>query len=242
MGKDNLGDNLYKKKKIRSIYASIKLGLVVQQHHSYVKDDYLKGKSLTEIVEQRSMNKVLGCSETIARNAVWYAIRGHHLDYKPYNQIPHYEGLVNQEVLDKVALEHKKDNAYRLNKWMDKNKKGIRGMSKEDHFELSSKGGKRLKELGKGIMGFSYEERRNNGIKSIRKKGFKEWSDEEKYELVDILTDPNRDYWNGQKLKPNIKEEIARMLNEKYHGSDQVRNLNSVNVMIYRITKGRVKF
>ena len=215
-------------KQITAVKRSIELGRTLQSEHPEIAEIYRNGCSLSETVEELNIMSEYDVGYGVAMSGVRYALAGHRCGFR----VKSYDGFLSLEEIARLGREHMSMAGLELYK----EGRGVHGRTKEEMSADSRKGGKisgrKAYEERKGVHAMTEEERREVGRMSAIARGLIPWSEEEKREAYKLSTLP--DYRHGSNTKNG---KIARELNMKYHDGRNVRNTNSISIIIRRYKK-----
>lgn len=228
----------------RAVGTKIALGRRLQEEFPCLEEDYASFNCF-EIIEERGLSEIFpGVDERILAAAVGYAIRG----------CPgQYRGLIDdRERLEELSLRHMKrcgENAYQQRwgihglshdvivtnaitggKKALEQKLGFHGAEPEQRRNWASEAGKKTAQNGSGIHRLTPEQRIRNssmgGREATLSKGLTPWTEVEKdvaYLLSCIFRTPRK----------ADASRITQILNDMYHGGEEIRSISAVTTQIY---------
>ncbi|MBM3232021.1 hypothetical protein FJZ21_01425 [Candidatus Pacearchaeota archaeon] len=208
---------------------SAQLGLEVQRFYGNELVELVRRLSSVPraVVEMNLPNKFPNASQEVVLGAARKALSGHTGSFG----VPTYEGLMTPE--------ERKDLYGRglVSRGNDlvRNRIGIHGLDRETKIKNSGIAGKRSKELGRGVHGFTDEQNRINWILAAKARGVTLWSDEERAEAVRLSEAP--EYMRGDLTDCR---KLAAYLNSRYHDGREVRKPVYVSQALRR-AKGQKK-
>lgn len=231
-------DSKLAQKQFGAIKRSIKLGRTLQIDHPGI-DELYHYYSQTEIPGMLNIQTRYEVNESIARNGVYYAMKGH----DGSSGIKAYPPLIDEDERKWLGREHNILGSRKL----EEEGKGMfertpEQVSKDSRESYKASLGKRTseqrKEDAESINPETGERYRvEAGRKSVIAKGFTPWGDEEKkdaYEMslkTEYQHPENSSYAGKTKIKS-----ITLALNTKHHKGKEVRNSQSV---IHQLAKHR---
>lgn len=213
---------------ITSIIRAIELGKSLQKEHPEIADLY-EEKPLNEIVTELGIS----VSRVNMKVAVYFAKNGN----PGYFSTGPYTGLItDKSKLEILRKKHKRrgmiEGGRKTGNKTYKERKGIHGISEEEHYRYSYLGGIRGYEQGKGIHAQSSEERKKASHKGVISRGLTLRIEGELHEAYMLSQNPENQYQKGTHKGRPIWEKIAYAINKKYHGGNQIITRGSVEIAV----------
>lgn len=196
---------------IRAVIKSIELGRILNQTHPEIRNLYLNGRSLTEIVNELEIQERYIVTRNIAIKSVWNALVGYDKNYLGRRN---YEGLLTEEERIRIGKEHNRENGRTTGLRSYQTGTGIFRLTHQQRREL----GHRTFESGLGIFGRTPERHKSDSRKAGRsasiKRGQIPWEEDEllaAYELSqqqDYIREnqPNKGYPNYKKIAQRLAD------------------------------------
>ena len=202
----------------------------LQKDFPEIADAYREGRTHLQIVEDFDIVSKYDESLSVAKHAVYCAIRGYSGNFG------NFEGLItDQNELERLCYEHH----ARCGRDMLKRKQGAFSLTLEERKKLASKVGRKNHELGIGIHAQTTKELKRNSAKGAIARGCVPWKSDE-LELVYRLSQfPEYQYHgnrSGRASTPNLPL-LADRLNSLYHEDQPIRDRNAIKWALSRYRK-----
>lgn len=140
-----------------------KLGQEIQTTIPEIKEAFLNGLALMEIVERFGIQNRFGITnEGTAREAVRDALKGYQND-KGYEGLISYPGLIEPEIWERISKEHKTAGSQKVGTRMREEGRGFFAMTEEQRIEVGKRSGQALLEKGLGIHKQTFEDKQELG-------------------------------------------------------------------------------
>ena len=246
---------------------AIKIARQLQSDIPHIADDYRKGLTCEEIIDQYKIDSNYGLTKRIAQHSVQAAIRGHYggFGFQPF------DGLIKDiSELERLAQQHYTDAGKKRMHSLTSGEKtklskaggdiggrrvyelkaGIHARTTEERQEWGKKyghiggsiGGKRTYERRLGIHALTSNERKWSGRQSAINRGQVPWIERIITDTYCVLSEIEFAYKLSQipefRRRSRINNQlITDMLNELYHNNNPVRTSNSVGIALAKYRK-----
>jgi len=195
------------------IRKSIEFGRTLQTTLPTIAEDFRAGLTLDGIVEKNDIRQLLGVSQSIARNAVWFALRGYEANLI-FADMGYFTGLMEKEEYATIARQHQSDASVRVGR--QNRESGLRQYAE-----------------GKGIHSQTQEERKDLGRQGVIAQGSRPYEQAEVDLIIELAALPEY-----QRLSRINAKKIAEELNRRLHNSEPVRTPRQI-VKTFSLKKER---